>query len=132
MRRIFRHGTGLLFCLGLLLAPAARGQEKKLFWRAMDVHAHLDADGRLHATESQAMVFTGDWNGGGRIFRVPPGHRLKLESARRRAPATGEKEKLWEGSLSEVDHDGWIDARRLRWRSRFSSDPPFSGTEIDY
>ena len=132
MRTIFRHGTGLLFCLGLLLAPGARGQEKKLFWRAMDVHAHLDADGRLHATESQAMVFTGDWNGGERIFRVRPGQSLKLESVWRMDPATGEKKKLSEGSLSEVDHYGWIDARRLRWRSRLSSDPPFSGTEIDY
>jgi hypothetical protein len=39
----------------------------------MDVRAILDADGRLHVTESQAMVFTGDWNGGERIFRVSPG-----------------------------------------------------------
>jgi hypothetical protein len=132
MRRIFRPGPGLLFCLGLLLALAALGQEKKLFWRAMDVRANLDADGRLHATESQAMVFTGDWNGGERVFRVRPGQSLKLEGLWRVDPATGEKKKLSEGSLSEVDHYGWSDPRTLRWRSRRPSDPPFSGTEIDY
>jgi uncharacterized membrane protein YgcG len=132
MRRIFRRGPGLLVCLCLSIASAAPGQEKKLFWRAMDVRAHLDADGRLHATESQAMVFTGDWNGGERIFRVRPGQSLKLEGVWRVDPATGEKKELSEGSLSEVDHYGWIDARRLRWRSRLPSDPPFSSTEIDY
>jgi uncharacterized membrane protein YgcG len=132
MRRIFRPGPGLLFCLGLLLALAARGQEKKLHWRAMDVGARLDADGRLHVTELQAMVFTGDWNGGERVFRVAPGQSLKLESVSRVDPATGEKKTLSEGDLSEVDRYGWKDPRTLRWRSRRPADPEFAGTEIDY
>jgi uncharacterized membrane protein YgcG len=132
MRRIFRPGPGLLVCLCLLVASAARGQEKKLFWRAMEVRAKLDADGRLHVTERQAMVFTGDWNGGERVFRVAPGQSLKLESVSRVDPATGEKKTLSEGDLSEVDRYGWKDPRTLRWRSRRPADPEFAGTEIDY
>jgi uncharacterized membrane protein YgcG len=132
MRRIFRRGPGLLVCLCLLVPSAAPGQQKKLFWRAMDVRARLDAEGRLHVTELQAMVFTGDWNGGERIFRVGQGQSLKLESVARVDPATGEKKTLAEGDLSEVDHYGWKDPRTLRWRSRGHSDPEFAGTEIDY
>jgi uncharacterized membrane protein YgcG len=132
MRRNFRPGLVLLFFLGLLLASAARGQEKKLHWRTMDVDARLDADGRLHVTERQAMVFTGDWNGGERIFRLRPGQSLKLEGVARVDRATGEKKALSQGDLSEVDRYGWKDPQTLRWRSRRPSDPPFAETEIDY
>jgi uncharacterized membrane protein YgcG len=132
MRRIFRAGPGLLVCLCLLVATAAAGQEKRLSWRAMDVRAKLDSDGRLHVTERQAMVFTGEWNGGERIFNVRPGQSLKLEGLWRVDPATDEKKRLSEGSLSEVDRYGWTDTRTLRWRSRRPSDPTFSDTEIDY
>jgi uncharacterized membrane protein YgcG len=123
----------LAFCLFvLLLVPAALFAQKSLHWRAMDVRALLDADGRLHVTERQAMVFTGDWNGGQRIFRVNPGQSLKLDGMWRVDPETGERKPLSEGSLSEVDRYGWTDPRTLRWRSRRASDPPFDGTEIDY
>jgi len=132
MRRILPRSSGLLVCLCLLVPRAAPAQQKKLFWRTMDVRARLDTDGRLHVTELQAMVFTGDWNGGERTFRVGQGQSLQLESVARVDPATGEKKTLSEGNLSEVDHYGWSDARTLRWRSRLPSDPPFSGTEIDY
>ena len=42
---------------------------RELHWSAMDVRARLDDSGTLHVVERQAMVFTGDWNGGERIFR---------------------------------------------------------------
>ncbi|HJW13394.1 MAG TPA: DUF2207 domain-containing protein [Thermoanaerobaculia bacterium] len=132
MRGIVRVGSGLLLCLCLLKGATARGQEKKLFWRTMDVGARLDADGSLHVTERQGMVFTGDWNGGERVFRIRPGQKLRLEGVWRVDPATGEKKALSEGNLSEVDHYAWKDPRTLRWRSRSPSDPPFSDTEIDY
>ncbi len=128
MRRIVRVSSLLVS----LLAPAALLAEKSLHWRAMDVRARLDADGRLHVTERQAMVFTGDWNGGERVFRVNPGQSLKLEGIWRVEPETGVKKPLSKGNLSEVDRYGWKDARALRWRSRLPSDPPFAGTEIDY
>ena len=37
----------------------------------------LNADGVLDVTERHTMVFTGDWNGGERVFDVRP--RQKLE-----------------------------------------------------
>jgi hypothetical protein len=132
MRKILRVGPGFLLCLILSAAPAALGQEKKLSWRAMDVQARLDAAGRLHVTERQAMLFTGDWNGGERVFRVLPGQTLKLESLTRVDAATGEKKALSEGDLSQMDRYGWKDPQTLRWRSRLPSDPPFDNTEIDY
>ena len=98
----------------------------------MDVEARLDADGRLHVTERQAMVFTGDWNGGERIFRIGQGQSVKLESVTRVDAATGEKKRLSEGDLSQVDQYRWTDPRTLRWRSRLPSDPPFNFTEIGY
>jgi uncharacterized membrane protein YgcG len=128
MYRIVRVSSLLVF----LFAPAALWAEKSLHWRAMDVRARLDADGRLQVTERQAMVFTGDWNGGQRVFRVNPGQSLKLEGIWRVDPETGERKPLSRGDLSEVDRYGWKDSRTLRWRSRRPSDPPFAGTEIDY
>ena len=128
MYRIVRVTSLLVF----LFAPAALCAEKSLHWRAMDVRARLDADGRLHVTERQAMVFTGDWNGGQRAFRVNPGQSLKLEGIWRVDPETGERKPLSKGDLSEVDRYGWKDSRTLRWRSRRPSDPPFAGTEIEY
>src|SRR6185369_16219265 len=131
MSRFFRPGIGLLFIFGLFLATDALG-EKSLSWRAMDVQARLDADGRLHVTERQAMIFTGDWNGGERVFRIGQGQSLKLESVTRVDAATGEKKKLSEGDLSQVDQYRWTDPHTLRWRSRLPSDPPFNSTEIGY
>src|SRR5260221_6599379 len=126
MSRFFRPGAGLLFCCGLLLAPAAPGQEKGLFWRAMDVEARLDADGRLHVTERQAIVFTGDWNGGERIFRIEPGQSLKLESVTRVDAATGEKKRLSGGDPAHAGHYRWGDPRTPRGGGRPPPPPPLS------
>ena len=120
------------FSLLLVFPARAAFAQKSLRWRAMDVRARLDADGRLHVTERQAMVFTGDWNGGERIFRVNPGQSLKLDGIWRVDAETGERKPLSEGNLSEVDRYGWKDPRTLRWRSRRASDPSFADTEIDY
>jgi hypothetical protein len=95
------------------------------------VRARLDAEGVLHVAERQAMVFTGDWNGGERVFRLFPGQSLRLESLRRIAP-DGTATDLAAGDLSAVDRFGWTDRKTLRWRSRLPSDPPFDSTEIVY
>jgi len=127
---------GRILILGLLaaaaLAEAALAQEKSLHWRALDVRARLDADGRLSIAERQAMVFTGDWNGGERVFRLFPGQRLDFEKLTRVDPATGEERLLAEGNLAEVDRYSFPDSKTLRWRSRLPSDPPFDKTEIVY
>jgi hypothetical protein len=108
-------------------APAGRS----LHWNLLDVEARLDAAGDLHVVERQVMVFSGDWNGGERIFRLERGQRLRLDRLLR-VGADGVERPLSEGSLDAVDRYAWKDGRTLRWRSRTPRDPPFDRTEITY
>jgi hypothetical protein len=125
----FARGFGAaLFAAVVLAAP---GAARELSWNAIDVRARLDADGTLHVVETQAMVFTGDWNGGERRFRVAPGQVLNLESITRIAP-DGSRKLLTQGGLSAVDEWSWAEENVLRWRSRLPSQPEFAGTEIVY
>ena len=122
--------TAYLLLVTLSLAAPALA-ERTLHWRELAVTARLDADGRLHVRELHAMVFSGDWNGGERVFALRLGQKLQLERVSRIDPATGETRILEKGDLDEVDRYGWRDGA-LRWRSRLPSDPPFESTEIDY
>jgi uncharacterized membrane protein YgcG len=128
MRRMTR-ALRMALLLGLAAAGVARARE--LSWPAIDVRARLDGDGALHVVERQTMRFTGDWNGGERVFRVEPGQDLRFESITRIAP-DGSTHPLVLADLSEVDQYAWKDARTLRWRSRRPSDPPFDDTELVY
>ena len=56
---------------------------------------------------------------------------MTLESLTRIEP-DGTAVPLARGDLSEVDHYDWTDAKTLRWRSRFPSDPAFENTEKIY
>ena len=78
------------------------------------------------------MVFTGDWNGGERDFRLGAGQSLTFERIRRLDPGTNEGRDLVRGNLDAVDHYDFTNPTTLRWRSRLPSDPAFSGTELDY
>jgi uncharacterized membrane protein YgcG len=130
MRRMTR-ALRMALLLGLAFAAAGIARARELSWPAIDVRARLDADGALHVVERQTMRFTGDWNGGERVFRVEPGQDLRLESITRIA-ADGSTHPLERGDLSEVDQYAWKDARTLRWRSRRPSDPAFDDTELVY
>jgi uncharacterized membrane protein YgcG len=113
--------------------PDARGEDRSLYWQAIDVNARLDADGRLHVTERQEMVFSGDWNGGERTFRITGGQQLEFLRLTRIDPATGVKHELVRGDLDELDHYDWSgNGETLRWRSRLPTDPPFKDTSIFY
>jgi len=116
----------------LVLSLPAAAVARTLHWRSLDVEARLDADGLLHVSERQNMVFDGEWNGGERKFRIEPGQQLTFASMARLDPKTGERTPLVDGDLSQVDHFDFVDAKTLRWRSRLPSDPPFADTEIDY
>ena len=78
------------------------------------------------------MVFTGDWNGGERTFRLEPGQTLAFERIRRIEPGTDAGLDLASGDLSQKDHFQFTNPTTLRWRSRLPSDPVFADTEIDY
>jgi len=122
-----------LLVLAAVLATAAPARaQKTLSWDELAVSARLDADGRLHVTERQAMVFDGDWNGGERIFRLGNDQQLELESISRIDPVVRAAFPLEKGDLSLVDHYDWITPKKLRWRSRRVSDPPFHQQRIDY
>jgi uncharacterized membrane protein YgcG len=125
LRRLFL----VLVLLGL--AAPARAQ-KELSWDEIAVSARLDAEGRLHVTERQAMRFNGDWNGGERIFRLRSDQELELESIARVDPDLRATFPMEKGDLSSVDHYKWVTPTTLRWRSRRASDPPFQDQRIDY
>ena len=130
MRKKF--GARSLSLLVFLLTPAGLFGEKSLYWKSLDVKARLDAQAVLHVAEKQTMVFTGDWNGGERKFRVFPGQGLRVLGVSRWDAATGQMRPLAQGDLSQVDHYAMTDATTLRWRSRAPSDPEFDKTEIVY
>src|SRR5436190_2147211 len=109
-----------VFALALALTTLAgvvSADDRSLYWRALDVAAHLDADGQLHVRERHAMVFDGAWNGGERRFRLLGNQRLTLERISR-IDSAGQAHPLRAGNLSHVDEYAWADARTLRWRSR--------------
>jgi uncharacterized membrane protein YgcG len=118
--------------LVLVLGPGVLRAEKSLHWRALDVAARLDADGKLHVVEHHVMMFTGDWNGGERTFRLFPGQALAFSGIRRVDGATGAARELTQGDLSQLDHYDFTNATTLRWRSRLPADPPFEKTELVY
>lgn len=127
---LFKRLFPVLF---LLLALPAAGQDgsRSLFWKRIDVNAHLDARGTLHVRERQTFVFTGPWNGGERVFRVGMNQKLELDGLYRIGP-DGREIPLVEGGLDQVDHYERTSRDTLRWRSRLESDPPFERTEIPY
>jgi len=122
--------------LAVLFALCAGGvlhADRRLHWDALDVEARLDADGVLHVTETHTMVFTGDWNGGERIFDVRPRQDVFSVTIGRLDPVTRESIPMRrDDRLDDVDDAGWPDGRTLRWRSRLASDPPFANERLMY
>jgi hypothetical protein len=120
-------------CLAIVCAgmPSTAVAQRQLSWSDFDVVAHLGADGRLTVTETQAMVFSGEWNGGERRFNVRPRQTLSFVGVARRVG--GAWRPLTEDArLDQVDEFSWTGKHVLRWRSRLPSEPPFSNTTIEY
>src|SRR5262245_23647709 len=67
----------------------AQAAERELHWDALDVDARLDAEGVLDVIERHTMVFTGDWNGGERVFNVRARQKLEFLGLERIDPNTG-------------------------------------------
>lgn len=131
MRHVERGWFAALLMIGLTLGSGI-AMARELHWSSFRVTARLDAEGVLHVAERQAMVFTGDWNGGERGFRVGGGLDVELVRLTRIEPSSGARVELVEGDLDRVDHYEWIDGATLRWRSRLPSEPPFERTTLIY
>ncbi|MEO6486805.1 MAG: hypothetical protein ABIO78_02560 [Thermoanaerobaculia bacterium] len=116
----------------LAVASNAFAEPREMSWRALDVKARLDAEGRLHVKERHSMVFTGDWNGGERKFNVRRGQELTLTGMSRIDQWTEVASPMQQGNLDEVDQFAWSDATTLRWRSRSPGDPEFVRTVLVY
>jgi hypothetical protein len=108
----------------LLLASAAGARD--LRWRELAVQAELRNDGSLRVSETHAIVFTGDWIGGERTFRVEPHETFTLHGMRRGS------RPLAAGDLKATDQYRLFEGPTLRWRARMPSDPPFASQEIAY
>jgi hypothetical protein len=126
--RLIRAWAVAFFAVAL---PANALAQRALHWDSVDVAAHLDADGGLVVTETQTMVFSGDWNGGERRFNIRPRQQLSLISLDR-AEGNGWKPMVRDSSLDDVDDYALTDDTTLRWRSRLATDPPFANTKITY
>ncbi|HVG08907.1 MAG TPA: DUF2207 domain-containing protein [Thermoanaerobaculia bacterium] len=120
----------LLVALCLALALPAAAQDRTLVWDEIAVTARLDAAGKLHVRERQAILFDGDWNGGERSFLQRVNQDLDLQRIAR-VDANGREIPLVEGDTESVDHYDWSGST-VRWRSRLPSDPPFDQTRITY
>jgi hypothetical protein len=132
LRMGLRNWTPIPLLL-LLLATPVSSQSRSLYWRSLEVKARLDGEGRLQVIERHHMVFTGDWNGGERGFRLSAEHRLELNGIEREDIETHSRIPLTRnGDLSRVDDYAWADSTTLRWRSRLPSDPPFQDSERIY
>ena len=120
-----------------LLALGTRGavspaHARELFWRSIAVVAHVEADGSISVAETQAMVMSGDWNGGERIFRVETGQNVAVRRIVRVDPGSGGETVLERGDLDQVDRWNWNGRTTVRWRSRLPSDPPYERTLLVY
>jgi uncharacterized membrane protein YgcG len=136
MRTLGKKICRLAIVVSLMLwcaAPGAQAAERELHWDALDVEARLQADGVLDVIERHTMIFTGDWNGGERVFNVRSHQKLEFLGVQRIDATSGSAQPLQEASPpNRIDEFTWADRRTLRWRSRLPSDPPFADTHLTY
>ena len=128
-----RSRVAVLVAALALAAPPVHAQEvKSLDWTAFSVDARLDSTGTLRVRERQTILFTGDWNGGERIFDLRDGQRFTFRRMFRVDSATSAEIPMIEGALDDVDGYKFTGRRTLRWRSRKPGDPLFLNTKITY
>src|SRR5262249_28557056 len=115
----------------LLCFPATAFAQRELHWDALEVTAHLDANGHLQVAETHTMVFTGDWNGGERTFNIRPRQKLIFRGIYRHNGIAWQP-LTQDAALDNVDDYAWATSKTVRWRSRRRSDPPFNHTTLRY
>src|ERR1700741_1851858 len=105
------RAKALLTCF--VLFAALRVDARELHWRDLTVRAELQNDGALRVAERHTMVFTGDWNGVERAFRVERHHVLTIHGMTR-TTADGSTFRLDDAEIGTVDHYQLMDGNVLR------------------
>lgn len=131
MRAALRFILVILWFCSIISFSSQAQDDRSMHWDALEVDARLDADGRLHVSELQSMVFNGAWNGGERRFSLFQGQSFELTELAR-VDAQGQSHPLTEGDLDAIDEYRWTDSFTLRWRSRLPKDPPFQDASFTY
>lgn len=134
VRRIFSPRLVVVVFLLLVAAPGLAAEEHH--WRKLEVWAKVEADGSIVLRERQHMVFSGDLNGGERIFRLLTRQRLDFRGITRIDEQGGVHPLTENDELVAVDQYSFVGSDVLRWRSRLPGDPTFDNTllvyELDY
>jgi hypothetical protein len=131
MTRLPRLALAVCVLASIMTAPLLA--QRQLHWDELAVTARLDANGVLDVEERQVMVFTGDWNGGERLFNIRPRQKLDFVGIER-IDSSGVAHPLQQTNIVPNNMDEFVmsDSKRLRWRSRLPSDPPFANTRLTY
>ena len=126
-----RQISACAVALCIVALPASALAQRALHWDSIEVAAHLDAEGRLTITETQTMVFSGDWNGGERRFNIRSRQKLRLLGVER-VEGDARIPMARDSSLDDVDDYAFADDTTLRWRSRLATDAPFANATKTY
>ena len=86
MRLRFIAACAVALCI--LALPANALAQRALHWDNVEVAAHLDAEDRLVVTETQTMVFSGDWKSASRTYVLL--YQLSNTLLRDAAPKNGD------------------------------------------
>lgn len=127
--KICRYLFIAFFCLS---THSLLSQEKTLHWNSILVDATLKNNGNLVVSETQTIVFNGDWNGAYRKFDLGLGQKIQFQSLEI-LRTDGKWETLSNNSIDSIDSYLWYPIESMvKWRSRNPFDPVFDQKVITY
>lgn len=115
-----------------LFTNSLLAQEKSLDWNSIQVDAILKNNGNLLVSETQTILFNGDWNGAYRQFELGLGQKIHFQSIEI-LREDGKWETLSNNSVDNIDSYLWYPIESMvKWRSRNPFDPVFDQKVITY
>lgn len=115
-----------------LFTNSLLAQEKSLDWNSIQVDAILKNNGNLLVSETQTILFNGDWNGAYRQFELGLGQKIHFQSIEI-LREDGKWETLSNNSVDNIDSYLWYPIESMvKWRSRNPFDPVFNQKVITY
>ena len=115
-----------------LFTNSLLAQEKSLDWNSIQVDAILKNNGNLLVSETQTILFNGDWNGAYRQFELGLGQKIHFQSIEI-LREDDKWETLSNNSVDNIDSYLWYPIESMvKWRSRNPFDPVFDQKVITY